>query len=116
MSEQTLKPCPWCNEKMQILDDEECSIIKYYAHCMFCWFDTGYFNSKENLIQYINQRPQEDALNQRIKELKAWQKEAVFKLRFFNDNLETIYTILAFDYDTELKQITNLIKLAEKHE
>ncbi len=63
MSENVLKPCPFCGEQPDY--------DGVFVNCL----TTGCFTSMEDdLIENWNRRPIEDALRQRIAELEAAQK------------------------------------------
>lgn len=89
MSEETLKPCPFCGEVPSLELKHELSLYNGCITCPQCGVSIErFFETKrecvEDLFAIWNTRPIEDALRKRVQELEAENK----KLKKENDELE----------------------------
>jgi hypothetical protein len=66
------------------MDDSDDGSRTYYGICNICDMRTEDFKKEQELLEYLNTRPIEDALNQRIKELETELAKVISKNETLN--------------------------------
>ena len=77
MSDEKLKPCPFCGcEDVRIQESYHSQLVRIF--CTACGLSTVDRPAKERevLIAYWNERPAQSALKERVEELEATLKDA----------------------------------------
>jgi len=77
VSEEELKPCPFCGGKAELFNylSNHLSKERFWIACIACTADVPSTESKEDILKRWNTRPIEDALKAENETLKQKIKE-----------------------------------------
>lgn len=79
--ELNLEACPFCGNRMLVyMDDSDDGCRTYYGTCNLCDMRTEDFKKEQELLEYLNTRPIEDALTQSIRELEEQLAEVKWRI------------------------------------